>query len=97
LKRIIGVTIVGNAPLIEVGNLADENGSGERMDTSRRTHLRLADGRELDVFESGPPDGRVLVYHHGTPGSVLPFRSMVAAASRLGLRLVTTSRPGYGD
>jgi pimeloyl-ACP methyl ester carboxylesterase len=27
----------------------------------------------------------------------MPFRAMVAAAHRLGLRLVTTSRPGYGD
>jgi pimeloyl-ACP methyl ester carboxylesterase len=67
------------------------------MDASRRTHLRLADGRDLDVFESGPPDGRTLVYHHGTPGSSVPFRAMVAAAHRLGLRLVTASRPGYGD
>jgi len=67
------------------------------MDTSRRTHLRLADGRELDVYESGPSDGRVLIYHHGTPGSGVPFHSMVAAAHRFGLRLVTTSRPGYGD
>ena len=67
------------------------------METSRRTHLRLPDGRELDVFESGSPDGRALVYHHGTPGSRVPFRAMVAAAHRLGLRLVTTSRPGYGD
>jgi pimeloyl-ACP methyl ester carboxylesterase len=67
------------------------------MDTSRRIHLRLADGRDLDVFESGPSDGRALVYHHGTPGSGVPFRAMVAAANRLGLRLVTTSRPGYGD
>jgi pimeloyl-ACP methyl ester carboxylesterase len=67
------------------------------MDTSRRTQLRLADGRELDVFESGPPDGQALVYHHGTPGSGVPFRAMVATANRLGLRLVTTSRPGYGD
>lgn len=67
------------------------------MDTSRRTHLRLADGRDLDVLESGPRDGKALVFHHGTPGSCVPFRAMVAAAHQLGLRLVTTSRPGYGD
>src|SRR5690242_11688270 len=70
---------------------------GERMVTSQRTQLRMANGRALDMFESGPPDGRVLVYHHGTPGSRMPFRAMLAAAHRLGLRLVTTSRPGYGD
>lgn len=67
------------------------------MGALRRTQLRLADGRDLNVFESGPPDGRVLLYHHGAPGSGVPFRAMVAAAHRLGLRLVTTSCPGYGD
>jgi pimeloyl-ACP methyl ester carboxylesterase len=67
------------------------------MGIARRTHLRLADGRDLDMFETGQPDGRVLVYHHGTPGSRVPFRAMVAAAHRLGLRLVAMSRPGYGD
>ncbi len=67
------------------------------MSTSKRTLLRLADGRDLDVFESGESDGQVLVYHHGTPGSFTPFRTMLAATQRLGLRLVTTSRAGYGN
>lgn len=67
------------------------------MDTSRRTQLRLADGRNLDVLESGSPDGQTLLFHHGTPGSSVPFRVMADAALRLGLRFVTTSRPGYGD
>lgn len=67
------------------------------MIMSRRTHLRLADGRGLDVYESGPTGGEVLVFHHGTPGSCLPLRAVADAAHRLGLRFVTTSRPGYGD
>jgi pimeloyl-ACP methyl ester carboxylesterase len=67
------------------------------METVRRTHIRLADGRSLDVLESGPPDGHVLFYHHGTPGSCLPIHAMTSTAHRLGLRFVTTSRPGYGD
>lgn len=67
------------------------------MTSSKQTHLRLADGRYLDVVESGLPDGQVLIFHHGTPGSSVPFRDMEAAAHRQGLRLVTTSRPGYGD
>ena len=67
------------------------------MTSSKQTHLHLADGRYLDVVESGPQDGPVLIFHHGTPGSSVPFRDMEAAAQRLGLRLVTTSRPGYGD
>ena len=67
------------------------------MATSPRRQLQLADGRHLDLYERGPRDGAVLLFHHGTPGSCLPFHAVEQAAHRLGLRLVTTSRPGYGD
>jgi pimeloyl-ACP methyl ester carboxylesterase len=42
-------------------------------------------------------DGVPLIYHHGTPGAALLFEPMVNAARAVGLRLVTYSRPGYGD
>lgn len=58
--------------------------------------LELADGRRLDIAVSGPADGAPLIFHHGTPGSVLPFRTMERAVHRRGLRLVTYSRAGYG-
>jgi len=67
------------------------------MNAARGTQLRLPDGRSLDVQESGTQGGEVLVFHHGTPGSCVPFRALADAANRLGLRFVTTSRPGYGD
>jgi len=67
------------------------------MNISRLTHLRLADRRGLDVHVSGPEDGEVLMFHHGTPGSCLPLREVEDAVHRLGLRLVAMSRPGYGD
>lgn len=66
------------------------------LDTPRRTQVHLPDGRRLDVCESGPRNGRVLLFHHGTPGSCLPFRAIAGAAHRHGLRLVAASRPGYG-
>ncbi|HEV2369829.1 MAG TPA: alpha/beta hydrolase [Acidimicrobiales bacterium] len=37
-----------------------------------------------------------LVFHHGTPGALTPFRAIERAAHDRGLRLVTFSRPGYG-
>jgi pimeloyl-ACP methyl ester carboxylesterase len=37
------------------------------------------------------------MYHHGTPGAATPIRALERAAHARGLRLVTTSRPGYGD
>ena len=61
----------------------------------RRTLLRLSDGRNFEVFVSGPAASPVLLYHQGTPGN--PLRELVDAAQTLGLRFVTTWRPGYGE
>jgi pimeloyl-ACP methyl ester carboxylesterase len=61
------------------------------------TTLGLPDGRHLDIEISGPDDGLPLVFHHGTPGSVRRFGVVERAAHERGLRLVTFSRPGYGD
>ena len=58
--------------------------------------LNLPDGRLLDYRVSGPEGGTPLVFHHGTPGSVVPVRAIERAAHDRGLRLVTFSRPGYG-
>ena len=60
-------------------------------------HVRLPDGRRLDIRVSGPAGGFPLVFHHGTPGAANPVRALERAAHARGLRLVTTSRPGYGD
>ena len=60
-------------------------------------HVRLPDGRRLDMRVSGPAGGFPLVFHHGTPDAATPFRALERAAHARGLRLVTTSRPGYGD
>ncbi len=59
--------------------------------------LTLQDGRELDVRTFGAPDGPVLLFHHGTPGSAMPLQFMVRAAQARGLRFVTYSRAGYGS
>jgi pimeloyl-ACP methyl ester carboxylesterase len=59
------------------------------------TTIDLADGRALDINDPGG-DGAVLLFHHGTPGSLVPFALMGVEAKRAGLRLVTYSRAGYG-
>jgi pimeloyl-ACP methyl ester carboxylesterase len=56
----------------------------------------LPDGRLLDMRVSGPAGGLPLVFHHGTPGAATPVHALERAAHARGLRLVTTSRPGYG-
>jgi pimeloyl-ACP methyl ester carboxylesterase len=65
------------------------------MDPTSQLHLQ--DGRSLDIRISGPDDGQVLVFHHGTPGSSFPLRFLERAAHERGFRLVTSSRPGYGN
>ncbi|HTW10255.1 MAG TPA: alpha/beta hydrolase [Acidimicrobiales bacterium] len=59
-------------------------------------HVRLRDGRLLDFQVSGPREGLPLVFHHGTPGAATPIRALERAVHARDLRLVTTSRPGYG-
>ena len=60
------------------------------------TSLELADGRLLDLYVSGPEDGIPFLFHHGTPGADVPDRFIERSVHARGLRLVTTSRPGYG-
>jgi pimeloyl-ACP methyl ester carboxylesterase len=59
--------------------------------------VRTDDGRELEVLESGKPDGRPVVYHSGTPTGSVPFARLDDAAVERGLRVITYCRPGYGN
>ena len=59
-------------------------------------YLEVGAGRQVHYRVSGPTDGVPLIFHHGTPGAVTPIRALERAAHARGLRLVTTSRPGYG-
>jgi pimeloyl-ACP methyl ester carboxylesterase len=59
--------------------------------------VRTADGRELEAVVAGPTDGDVLVWHVGTPSAAVPFPILEAAGADVGLRVVSYSRPGYGE
>jgi pimeloyl-ACP methyl ester carboxylesterase len=56
--------------------------------------LELSDGRSLEYQVSGPEGGRVVLFHHGTPGSAHQMEFSTEAVHRHGWRLVTVSRPG---
>jgi pimeloyl-ACP methyl ester carboxylesterase len=58
--------------------------------------ITTPDGRSLDLWLAGPPDGDPLVFHMGTPASGLPFEAHVRHLADRGLRYVSASRPGYG-
>ena len=57
--------------------------------------VQTPDGRSLDVWLAGPPDGRPLLFHYGTPSAGLPFPGHVTDAAARGLRLISITRPGY--
>lgn len=53
--------------------------------------------RELEVVLEGDPDGTLLVFHHGSPGSAVPYEPLDRVAAERGMKLATYSRPGFGD
>lgn len=59
--------------------------------------VRTPDGRDLDVWLAGPPDGTPFLYHSGTPGNGLPYPWHVERLAERGLRYVSITRPGYGS
>lgn len=54
------------------------------------------DGRRLSVEERGDPEGRPVFLLHGTPGSRLGPAPRPSVLYRMGVRLITFDRPGYG-
>jgi pimeloyl-ACP methyl ester carboxylesterase len=57
--------------------------------------LRLADGRDLRVHDTGEGD-TTLVWHHGTPQTGALYEPLLGLAGQRGIRLVSCARPGYG-
>lgn len=55
------------------------------------------DGRRLAYATYGDPDGRPVVFCHGTPGSRLLGKLLDAPAAKRGVRLLAPDRPGIGD
>ena len=58
--------------------------------------VELRDGRTLHVYDDGDPGGLVVVVHHGTPSSGLPYAPDSQRARERGLRLISYDRAGYG-
>jgi pimeloyl-ACP methyl ester carboxylesterase len=57
----------------------------------------LADGRVVTYREFGATDGFPVIAMHGTPGSRLKYAAGHGDAERLGLRLISPDRWGYGS
>ncbi|MDP9313849.1 MAG: alpha/beta hydrolase [Chloroflexota bacterium] len=63
---------------------------------STAAEITLADGRKLGYAEYGDPHGTPLFLFHGSPGSRLWLGDSGSSACKLGIRVITTDRPGYG-
>ena len=59
--------------------------------------ITLPDGRSLELLTGGDPNGFALLFHGGSPSAAAEYALIDDTARSLGLRLVTYSRPGYGD
>ena len=58
--------------------------------------IALADGRSLAYAEFGDPDGRPVLFFHGTPGYRLNPWIQEPELRSLGVRLIAVDRPGVG-
>lgn len=58
--------------------------------------VRLSDGRKLGYAEYGDPNGRLVLYFHGTPGSRVEARLISEETEAAGVRLLAVERPGIG-
>lgn len=58
--------------------------------------IQLKDGRSFAYAEYGDPHGKPVFFIHGTPGSRV-FRPPDKVTTRVGVRLITMDRAGYGE
>jgi pimeloyl-ACP methyl ester carboxylesterase len=63
--------------------------------TTMTRDFTLADGRTLDVWQGGDPNGAVLVMHHGTPSDATTYAGWNEVCAARHVRLICASRPGY--
>ena len=59
--------------------------------------IRLSDGRLLSYAEWGRSGGAPVIHMHGMPGSRIERQAGTRLYARLGVRMITPDRPGYGD
>ena len=66
------------------------------MDKTNQT-LELKDGRTLGFAEYGEPNGRAVFHFNGSGGSRLEHPADLTILTELGIRYISTDRPGHGN
>lgn len=59
--------------------------------------FRLSDGRLLEYARCGDPEGALVLYFHGTPGSHLELHAAMDEISSSVLQIIAINRPGIGS
>ncbi len=59
--------------------------------------IDLKDGRKIGIAEYGKPDEIPVMFFHGTPGSRLLYEGDDEVSMKLGVRLISLDRPGFGE
>lgn len=67
-----------------------------RLDNTTSATVTLPDGRELGYAQYGSQPGRAVLYIHGLPGSRIEATIWEELAVRMGVRMISVDRPGYG-
>jgi pimeloyl-ACP methyl ester carboxylesterase len=62
----------------------------------RDASVVLPDGRVLEYWDGGAPNGSAVIFHPGTPVTRRLGRWVAGSAVDAGVRLVAVNRPGYG-
>lgn len=58
--------------------------------------FKLKDGRKFGYIEYGDPKGKPVFFFHGWPGSRFAGKEADEAGKKLGVRIISTDRPGIG-
>ena len=58
--------------------------------------MTLSDGRRVDTYVGGDPNGPAVLVQHGMPQSRLVAAHLEDSAEEVGVRLLALSRPGCG-
>ncbi len=66
-----------------------------KMDKINQT-LKMKDGRTLGFAEYGDPNGKPVFHFNGSGGSRLEHPADKAILTQLGIRYISTDRPGHG-
>jgi pimeloyl-ACP methyl ester carboxylesterase len=67
-----------------------------RLDDSTSETFTLPDGRKLGYAQYGDPEGEVILYCHGFPGSRTEAAGLEREAVKIGAKIIAIDRAGYG-